>query len=117
MSREIEKNNDYLIFADQISKKIEAARLRAGIKVNEEMLRLYWEIGNEILSKQKEKGWGSKVIDVLSQEIQNNFPDSTGFSVRNLKYMRSFAEIYPDYPIVQVPLAQITWYHHITLIT
>lgn len=129
MSRKIEKNNDYLIFAEQINKKIEAARLRAGIKVNEEMLQLYWEISNDILTNQLEKGWGSKVIDILSQEIQKNFPDSSGFSVRNLKYMRSFAEIYPDFPIVQVPLAQnkdekvqvplaqITWYHHITLIT
>jgi predicted nuclease of restriction endonuclease-like (RecB) superfamily len=80
---------------------------------------------------QKELGWGSKIIDKLSRDINTEYPDSTGYSVRNLKYMRAFAEAYPDFPIVQVPLAQsgsqnefvqvslaqITWYHHISLLS
>lgn len=78
---------------------------------------------------QEQKGWGSQIIDNLSKYIKNEFPESTGFSVRNLKYMRAFAEEYPDFPIVQVPLAQlenefvqfplaqIPWYHHISLLT
>src|SRR5690606_2208154 len=82
-----------------------------------------------ILEKQSKKGWGSKVIDFLASDLANNFPDNSGFSVRNLKYMRAFANTYPEFPImqvslaqskdefVQVPLARITWYHHISLLT
>lgn len=93
------------------------------------MLTLYWEIGNSILEKQNENGWGSKVIDLLASDLAKNFPDNSGFSVRNLKYMRAFAKAYPQFPIVQVPLAhsknkfvqvplaQITWYHHISLLS
>lgn len=92
-------------------------------------MTLYWEIGNSIIEKQNQNGWGSKVIDVLASDLAQKFPDSKGFSVRNLKYMKAFAEAYPQFPIVQVPLAQsknkfmqvplaqITWYHHISLLT
>jgi len=80
------------------------------------MLTLYWEIGNSILEKQTQNGWGSKIIDLLASDLAKNFPNNSGFSVRNLKYMRAFAEAYPRFPIVQVPLAQITWYHHISLL-
>lgn len=98
-------------------------------KINAELLALYWEIGNSITEKQAQNGWGSKVIDILAADLAQKFPESKGFSVRNLKYMRSFAEAYPLFPIVQValaqskdefmqvPLAQITWYHHINLLT
>jgi predicted nuclease of restriction endonuclease-like (RecB) superfamily len=92
------------------------------------MLTLYWEIGNSIIDKQNKNGWGSKVIDLLAGDLAEKFPENSGFSVRNLKYMRSFAEAYPQFPMVQVPLAQsksefvqvplaqITWYHHISLL-
>jgi predicted nuclease of restriction endonuclease-like (RecB) superfamily len=65
---------------------------------------------------QKEKGWGSKVIDQLSQDLKSAFPDMKGFSTRNLKYMRQFADEYPDIEFVQEVLAQITWYHNLTLL-
>ena len=129
MSSEIIKSNDYKDWSAFISNKIKLAQTRTALKVNTEMLTLYWEIGNSILEKQKQNGWGSKVIDLLASDLAENFPDNSGFSVRNLKYMRSFAEAYPQFPIVQVPLAQsqnefvqvplaqITWYHHISLLT
>ncbi len=129
MSGEITNKSDYKSWAEFIISKIELAQIQSAFRVNAEMLTLYWEIGNSILEKQEQNGWGSKVIELLSKELKNNFPDNSGFSVRNLKYMRSFAEAYPDFPIVQVPLAQskdsfvqvplaqITWYHHISLIT
>ncbi|WP_426480016.1 DUF1016 N-terminal domain-containing protein [Chryseobacterium sp. CBSDS_008] len=90
---------------------------------------MYWEIGNSIIQKQRQNGWGSKIIDLLALDLAKNFPENKGFSVRNLKYMRAFAQAYPEFPIVQVPLAQsdaefmqvplaqITWYHHISLLT
>lgn len=129
MKEKLERNNDYKEWMQLILKKIESAQIRTALKVNTDLLTLYWEIGQMILEKQEQKGWGSKVIDLLAKDLKRSFPDNTGFSVRNLKYMRTFAEAYPDFPIVQVPLAQseskfvqvplaqITWYHHISLLT
>lgn len=126
---EIEKHSDYEKLLDGIQDKIQESRIKASVLVNKEMLALYWDIGHSILVQQNEKDWGSKVIDKLSSDIKKRFPDVTGFSVRNLMYMRSFAENYPDFPFVQVPLAemknefvqvslaQIPWYHHISIMT
>ncbi|MDR1974205.1 MAG: PDDEXK nuclease domain-containing protein [Bacteroidales bacterium] len=125
---DITQHHDYQNWAEFISNKIKFAQTNAAIKVNAEMLALYWEIGNSILEKQSQNDWGSKVIDLLATDLAKNFPDNSGFSVRNLKYMRAFAKAYPQFPIVQVPLAlsqdqfvqvplaQITWYHHISLL-
>jgi predicted nuclease of restriction endonuclease-like (RecB) superfamily len=129
MNEEIIQNSDYKNWTASISHKIELAQIRTALKVNAELLTLYWEIGNSIIEKQKLNKWGSKIIDFLSIDLAKKFPEMKGFSVRNLKYMRSFAEAYPQFPIVQVPLAQsenefvqvplaqITWYHHISLLT
>ena len=121
------------IIAD-LKEKIRQARLKASLIVNKELLQIYWEIGYTILQQQKEAGWGVKIIDRLSADSKTEFPDFKGLSVRNLKYMRAFAEAWPSFgkvqaplaqrnkldshsnAIVQDPLAQITWYHHITLL-
>ena len=128
MNNEITQHHDYKKWAEFITAKIKLAQTQIAFKVNSEMLTLYWEIGNSILEKQNQNGWGSKVIDLLASDLAKNFPENSGFSVRNLKYMRAFAEAYPQFPIVQVPLAQtenefvqvslaqITWYHHISLL-
>ncbi len=101
---------------DSLKRKIREAQLKAVINVNKELIFLYWEIGKSILERQKQEGWGSKVIERLSKDLMNSFPEMKGFSPRNLKYMRRFADDYSDFSIVQVPLAQITWYHNITLL-
>ena len=62
------------------------------------------------------EGWGAKVIDRLSHDLREAFPDMRGLLPRNLKYMRSFAAAWPDCEIVQEVLAQITWYHCIALL-
>ncbi|BDD12097.1 hypothetical protein FUAX_45290 (plasmid) [Fulvitalea axinellae] len=115
-------------FAD-IQLKIEQARQRTALKVNQDLLGLYFEIGSSILDVQNRLGWGGQVIDQLATHIKDNFPGISGFSVRNLKYMRAFAVAYPDFPFVQAPLApdtkefvqvslaQIPWYHHISLLS
>jgi len=69
-----------------------------------------------ILKRQKEEGWGSKVIDRLAKDLKQEFPDMKGFSSRNLKYMRAFAEAYPDRKFVQQAAAQIPWFHHCTIL-
>jgi predicted nuclease of restriction endonuclease-like (RecB) superfamily len=68
------------------------------------------------LARQQQQGWGARVIDRLAADLRHAFPEMSGFSPRNLKYMRAFAEAWPDEQFVQAVLAQITWYHNITLL-
>jgi predicted nuclease of restriction endonuclease-like (RecB) superfamily len=80
------------------------------------LLLLHWTIGQKILEHQAQAHWGDKVVKQLSIDLQEKFPNSKGFSYRNLQYMKRFAvEVSPE-AIAQVPLAQLSWYHHITLI-
>ena len=112
--QKLDKN--YLDFLNKIKEKIRVSQLKAAFSVNAEMIFLYWEIGRSILAEQEKKGWGAKVIDQLSKDLNKSFSNVKGFSSRNLKYMRKFAEYYPDFTFVQEVLAQITWYHNLTLI-
>ena len=107
---------DYADWLAELKSRIHAAQQRASLSVNRELVLLYWHIGREILQRQSRDGWGSKVIDRLSQDLRNAFPDMKGFSPRNLKYMRAFANAWPDAAIVQEVLAQLPWYHQIALL-
>lgn len=95
MSDEIIHHKDYQDWTAFIANKIKLTQTQAAFKVNAELLTLYWEIGNSIIEKQKQNSWGSKIIDLLALDLVKNFLESKGFSVRNLKYMRAFAEAYP----------------------
>src|SRR5438105_1274800 len=108
--------SDYYTFLQDIKQRVQQAQLRSLVAVNKELILLYWQIGRDILARQKEQGWGAKVIETLSKDLHAEFSHMKGFSQRNLKYMRAFAEAYPDESFVQEVLAQITWYHHITLL-
>jgi predicted nuclease of restriction endonuclease-like (RecB) superfamily len=99
-----------------IKQRVQTAQVRAAVAVNRELILLYWQIGRDILRRQQEEGWGAKVIDRLAADLHAAFPDMKGFSSRNLKYMRSLADAFPDEAFVQAVLAQITWYHAITLL-
>ena len=95
---------------------IHHSQQRAMLAVNSEMVLLYWKIGQEILQRQQIEGWGAKVIDQLSRDLSAEFPDMKGFSSRNLKYMRKFAQEWTEFEIVQGVLAQLPWYHKIALL-
>lgn len=101
----------YAAVLAELKDQIKAARIKAGLAVNRELVLLYWRIGRQILGQQQSEGWGSKVIDRLSLDLRQESPEMKGFSPRNLKYMRRFAQAYPDEQIVQEVLAQITWFH------
>ncbi len=106
----------YASFFAAIRERIARERVKAVLAANAAMVLMYWDIGSQILEKQQMEGWGAKVIDRLSQDLKGVFPDMGGFSPRNLKYMRKFAESWPDQSIVQEVLAQITWYHNLALL-
>ena len=99
-----------------IKERIRQSRIRASMLVNSEQTLLYWDVGHEILEKQENEGWGTKVVERMSADLKASFPDMMGWSPRNLKYMRTFAEAWTRTEIVQAPLAQLPWYHHIALL-
>jgi predicted nuclease of restriction endonuclease-like (RecB) superfamily len=101
---------------DRVSTHIATGHRRAVTAANQEMLVSYWSIGQEILKRQHEEGWGSKVIDRLSTDLKSRFPGATGYSPRNLKYMRAFAAAWPDPAFVQRSIAQLPWRHHVALL-
>ncbi len=105
----------YIEFINEIKESIRIERLKIVLNANCEMIKLYWNIGRKILEKQKNEGWGSKVIDRLSQDLKDAFPEMQGFSTRNLKYMRKFAECWNNYEFVQRVVAQIPWRSNIVL--
>jgi predicted nuclease of restriction endonuclease-like (RecB) superfamily len=134
---------DYVVALAEIKQRVHRAQVRASLSANVELVSLYWDIGRMILNRQSEQGWGAKVIDRLAADLQAEFPGRQGFSPRNLKYMRAFAEAWPEgvlgnqtvsrspgrkamgrrpaaqsgpAPIVQAPLAQLPWYHHTILL-
>ena len=101
----------------ELKHRIHTSRQRATLAVNRELIMLYWRIGKDILARQEAQGWGAKVIDRLAHDLRNAFPDMKGFSARNLKYMRMFAETWPDKQIVQQAVAQLPWGHNLVLLT
>jgi len=106
----------YLVLLSGIKEIITRERIKAIMSANVAMVLMYWDIGQCILQRQQQEGWGAKVIDRLSHDLKTAFPDMTGFSPRNLKYMRKFAESWPDRTIVQRTVAQLPWRSNLTLL-
>lgn len=106
----------YADWLADLKTRIHSARQRAALAVNRELVLLYWQIGRDILARQEAQGWGAKVIDRLAHDLRAAFPEIKGFSPRNLKYMRAFAEAWPDADFVQASLAQLPWYHQLALL-
>ncbi|MDR2467004.1 MAG: PDDEXK nuclease domain-containing protein, partial [Prevotellaceae bacterium] len=139
--------DEYVKWSDTVCETIERAKLSSSLKVNSDLLQLYHTTGREIALKQKQQGWGTRAVKRLSVDLQKRYPGESGFSERNLRNMKYFAEEYPDFPFwqvplaklhngekssiwqalpaklkdgaefVQVPLVQIPWYHHISLLS
>jgi predicted nuclease of restriction endonuclease-like (RecB) superfamily len=99
-----------------LKKRIQQERIKAVLSANCAMVMLYWDIGASILERQKTEGWGAKVIDRLSFDLKEAFPDMKGFSSRNLKYMRKFAESWRDRQLVQRTVALIPWRSNLALL-
>jgi len=108
--------DDYGVVLEDIKKRIRSERLRVTLAANSAMIMLYWDIGKLILERQESQGWGARVIDRLSHDLKQAFPETSGFSPRNLKYMRKFADAWPDRKIVQCTVAQIPWRSNLTLL-
>ena len=107
---------NYGDFLESLKQRVRLSQVRAAIAVNQELIMLYWHIGQEISSNVNKKKWRSKVIDRLSKDLKQEFPDMSGFSFRNLQYMRTFAVAYSDESIVQWVVARLPWGHNTSLL-
>jgi predicted nuclease of restriction endonuclease-like (RecB) superfamily len=107
---------NYDHFLHGLRQRIREAQVKAALAVNAELTLLYWNIGREILLRQKQDGWGTQVIERLAKDLQREFPEMKGFSARNLAYMKSFAEAYPDEEFLQQAAAKIPWFHNCTIL-
>ena len=113
VKRVLMNSSEYISIVENIKREIKAAQYRAAIHANVDMLLLYHDIGCVI---NEHKLWGNRFIDNLATDIRIDFPESRGYSVRNLKYMAKFAETYPNREFVQTVSAQIPWSHNIAII-
>jgi predicted nuclease of restriction endonuclease-like (RecB) superfamily len=107
---------DYQSTLKDLKERIANERLRVTLSANAAMVLLYWDIGQTILERQEQQGWGAKIIDRLSEDLKEAFPEMSGFSPRNLKYMRTFAQEWSDREIVQRTVAQIPWRSNLALL-
>lgn len=108
---------DYVEWLSTLKQRIDGARQRALFAANEEQIRLYHDIGRDILERQSRQGWGAKVIDRVSSDLRATFPDMKGLSASNLKYMRFFAQECPIRTIGQQSADQLPWFHIVTILT
>jgi predicted nuclease of restriction endonuclease-like (RecB) superfamily len=113
---DVNLTQDYQSFIEGIKSRILTSRYQAARAVNKELILLYHHIGTQILEKQKAQGWGAKVIEHLSKDLKIAFPSMRGFSVQNLKYMRSVAEVFTIDEIGQQAVDQLGWGHVVLLI-
>ena len=107
---------NYFSVLENIKKQIKESRLKAALSVNSEMIRLYWKIGFAILEKQKTAKWGDKILENLSRDLSEAFPDMKGFGAQNLKYMKRFADEYTEKEFGQQAVDQIPWGHNVAII-
>lgn len=105
-------NNEYFKVLNDIKQQIKNAQYKAVLSVNQEQIMLFWNIGKTIIANTK---YGAKFIDNLAKDIKREFPNLKGFSIRNLKYMRRFAEFFPDSQKVQSLLALLSWTHNLRI--
>jgi predicted nuclease of restriction endonuclease-like (RecB) superfamily len=107
MSKLIKLDTEYKEWLSELKQRIRQIRLKAAVRVNSEMIDLYWSIGADIMEKQAENKWGSGVIPQLSNDLLKAFPAAEGFSKRNLGYMKKFYAFYSNNVMLQQPVAKI----------
>ena len=106
----------YASLLADIKKHLVQARLRIVRAANVALTQAYRQVGQTILARQEAEGWGAKVIDRLSADLREAFPDMGGLSPRNLLSMKLFAEAFPEPEITKQPVSQLPWGHIIILL-
>jgi predicted nuclease of restriction endonuclease-like (RecB) superfamily len=118
MSKSLIKTSEYRDFLLEIKQRIRSAQIKAATAVNQELLRLYWDLAAQIVAKQQEATWGDRFLAQMSQDLKSEFPDMKGFSQRNLEAMRQWYRFWSkESKIAQQLVAQIPWGHNLVIIS
>ena len=126
MNKLIKTDEDYKAWIAELKRRIRQSQIKAAVKVNTELIRMYWNLGRDIVEKQSESRWGKGFFNELSRDLKEAFPDMEGFSVTNLKYMKRMYLFYNQSDVICQQLADelqehllftIPWWHHVVLMT
>ena len=110
-------SKDYKRTLELIKREIQTARFQVVRSITKEHIELYWKIGKIILDKQKEQGWGKSVVEKISADLQKDFPESRGYSARNLWDMRRFYFRYSSNEKLRQLVAEIPWGQNLLILT
>lgn len=106
---------EYMNFLTGIKDRLKKAQIRAALAANSELIKFYWELGNELIEKQKSYKWGDYFLTQFSHDMRTEFPQMQGFSKRNLEHMRRFATLYSDTEFAKQAVSQLPWGHIVRL--
>ena len=109
-------DQNYKHFLSGIKERLQTAQIRAALAANSELIQFYWELGTNLIEKQKSHQWGSGFLEQFSHDMRQAFPEMQGFSVTNLKRMRIFAQEYPAFVIGARAVHQLPWGHIVVLL-
>jgi len=111
-------DDEYTVWLRELKAKVRSVQIKAAIKVNNELLNFYWELGEDIDEKQKISKWGDGIISRLSKDLTSEFPEIKGFSKRNLELIRKwFCFWKPLEAIAKQVATQIPWWHNVIIVT
>lgn len=109
-------DENYQGFLNNIKERLKTAQIRAALAANAELIKFYWELGSDLIEKQKAFKWGEQFLEQFSDDIRKAFPEMQGFSKRNLEYTRRFALLYPNIDFAKQAVSQLPWGHIVRLI-
>lgn len=109
------KTKEYNAFVERIKQRIRTAQYEALKAVNRELINLYWDIGADIIKKQKQLAWGKSVVKNLAQDLQKEFPGIQGFSAQNLWRMKQFYHTYKNNKKLSPMVREIGWTHNVII--
>lgn len=104
-------DKNYIHFLNDIKTRLKTAQIRAALAANKEQIKFYWQLGSELIEKQKAFKWGEQFLEKFSHDMRQAFPEMQGFSVTNLKRMRIFAKEYPDFTKSPQAVDGLPWGH------
>lgn len=124
MVNNVAVNQEYREWFKDIKGYIRNQQVKAAVRVNEELLKVYWKLGEDICIHKAEAQWGSGFYESLSKDLKTEFPDMKGFSITNLKYCKRFYELYNQSDTIRQqivdeftsPIFTIPWGHHTEII-
>jgi predicted nuclease of restriction endonuclease-like (RecB) superfamily len=112
----LQLDKNYTNFLNDIKNRLKKAQIRAALAANSELIKFYWQLGCDLIEKQKAFKWGDQFLEQFSQDMRKTFPELQGFSKRNLEYMRNFFSLYPKLDFAKQTVSQLPWGHIVRLI-